>query len=270
MKRVRMIALLWVAVLVSAGFAGTLTREIHKTAGFKEGGLIRLKNVNGGIKTFGWEKDSVSVLAVIKVKAGDRKDAEEFMDRVTIDVRELGDVLSIEFDYPRNEESNDFFGWLFGRRITVSIDFEIHVPLKSDLELRDTNGGISVEEVEGKIYLGTTNGGINGTALKGSIEARSTNGGITIEMSTLDPESNNEIRTTNGGIKLTLPGDVQADLSASVVNGGIHTDFPVEVRGKLNNKSVDGRINGGGCQIDMHTVNGSISIYGASHEEKEW
>ena len=41
----------------------------------------------------------------------------------------------------------------------------------------------------------------------------------------------------------------------------VESEFPLEVQGKFNRKRIRGTINGGGVSIDLHTVNGGISIY---------
>ncbi len=69
------------------------------------------------------------------------------------------------------------------------------------------------------------------------------------------------IRIILQSIRLYLPSGIESDIEASTVNGRIKTDFPVKVRGKLGRKRIRGTINGGGGLIDLHTVNGSISIY---------
>ena len=242
-------------------FSGTLTREYNKTVPFREGGTIELKNTNGKAVIRSWNRDEVKIYAEIKVRCGDRREAEQFMERVEINVREQGDCLSITTDYPKKNFGN-IFGWLFGKSISVSIAFEIIVPARSNLDLDLVNGSLEVEDVEGESVLETTNGAIKARDLRGMIKAHSTNGSITASLLALDKDRAASLSTTNGAIKLTIPKYVEADLDAKVVNGRIHSDFDLDVKGRFNSRSVRGRINGGGTMIDLHSVNGSISIYG--------
>jgi hypothetical protein len=250
--------------LVSAGilFSGTLTRDFRKTISFREGGNISLENTNGRAVVKGWNRDEVKIYAEIKVKSGDRREAERFMEQVKITIRERGDMLYIKPEYPRRRGIDNVFGWLFGKSINISINFDIRIPYRSNLALDLVNGSVEVADVEGEAELESTNGGIKAWGLRGSVEAHTTNGSVSIAMDKLDNRGSNRIRTTNGGIKLTLPKYVEADLQASVTNGRIHTDFEVEVRGKITKRRIRAEINGGGPLLDLHTVNGSISIYG--------
>ena len=264
MKMIRVTWIVIVLFIVFSGllFGGKLTREFNKTVSFREGGTIDLKNTNGKTVVKAWNRDEVKIYAEIKVKSGDRRGAEEFMERVKIKIRERGDVLYIEPEYPRKKGLDNVFGWLFGKSINITIDFEIFVPARSDLSLDLTNGSLEVEDVEGEAELETTNGAINASGLRGSVQAHTTNGSVTVVLLELDDRNTTSIKTTNGGIKLTLPKYIEADMQASVVNGRIHTDFALEVSGKYNSRRIRGKINGGGALIDLHTVNGSISIYG--------
>ena len=67
-------------------------------------------------------------------------------------------------------------------------------------------------------------------------------------------------RTTNGGIEISLPGHVAADLKARTTNGSIETDLPVTIKGSFAKNRLSGSINGGGATIELQTTNGSIRI----------
>jgi hypothetical protein len=65
---------------------------------------------------------------------------------------------------------------------------------------------------------------------------------------------------TNGGIKLRLPSDAKANISASVTNGGISADgLAIEVT-ESSRRRLEGRLNGGGPQVRLEGTNGGISI----------
>jgi len=69
-----------------------------------------------------------------------------------------------------------------------------------------------------------------------------------------------EFSTVNGGIKLTLPSDLDADVDASTVNGSIDSDFPITVQGRMRPREFHGRIGKGGRKLELSTVNGSIEL----------
>jgi hypothetical protein len=250
------------------GYAGllmgsTISRDFEERLDFSAGGEVRVKNVNGVISVEPWDEDAVLVLAKIEVKARHREDAEAFMERVEIIVERRGDRLSVEPDYPHTGGGDGVWGWLFGggRKPRVKVDFLIRVPTLTHLALKSVNGPVRVRDIEGRAELGTTNGRIEAEGMRGSVDAHTTNGSLLVELEAFDRDEEMSLRTTNGGIKVYLPEGVEADIEASTVNGSISTDFSLDVRGKFIGKRVNGRINGGGGLIDLHTVNGSIRIY---------
>lgn len=240
--------------------AATVSKEFRKTFDFRPGGEIGVRNVNGNISVEPWNRESVEVYAEIEVKAGSHRDAEKFMEHVKIITEHRNGRLQVEVDYPRIKGGDGILDWVFRRKPQVKVEFWIRVPSRVDLELKSVNGGIEVSDVEGRAKFGTTNGRIDAEGMRGSVDAHSVNGGLRVELNEVDDAGEMSFHTTNGGIDLYLPRDVEADIEASTTNGSISTDFPLEIRGRFNKKRIRGRINGGSGLIDLHTVNGSIRI----------
>jgi DUF4097 and DUF4098 domain-containing protein YvlB len=69
------------------------------------------------------------------------------------------------------------------------------------------------------------------------------------------------LRTTNGGVTLTLPENAKADLSASCTNGGINVSAldALEIS-EQSRRRLEGRLNGGGTSIEVRTTNGGIRV----------
>ena len=266
MKNKRSTRWIFLFILGCAGIlrAGTITKEFKQSYPFRPEGSVSVKNVNGIVSVESWNEDSVEIYAEIEVKAGSRREAEAFIERVEILVDHRNGRLSVETDYPKARGGDNIWDWLFGqKKPRVKVDFWVKVPGKTDLRLKSVNGRIQVTDVEGRANLSTTNGGIQAENMRGSVDAHAVNGGIQVALTAFAPDEEMSLKTTNGAIELILPRDIQADLKASTTNGGISTDFPVEASGGFIGKKIRGRINGGGGLIDLHTVNGGIRI----HEE---
>jgi hypothetical protein len=248
-------------VFVSVGFVfgGTVSKEFRKQYPFEMNGTVGVHNVNGAVYVESWDEQSVEIYAEIEVKAGNRKEAEDFLEHVTIQVDQQKDRLFVEPDYPRSR-GGSFWDWLFGRKPQVSITFRVRVPYQTNTEIKSVNGRVEVSDISGHSELRTTNGGITADNMRGAVDGHTVNGTIRVMLTKASDNDRMSFRTTNGGIQLTLPEDIQADIDASTVNGGVSTDFPLEIRGKFNSKKISGRINGGGVSIDLHTVNGGIRI----------
>jgi len=243
---------------VSGVYAARKEKTVKKEVDFISGGAVSVKTVNGSIDVQSWNRKSVSVVADIRVKAKSMQRAEEMMSRVKINVDKNGDRLYITADYPKRH--NGLLDWVFGKSVSVSVSFDVNVPEKCDLRLRTTNGSIEAEDIVGDTQIESTNGAVQCSGLRGSVYGHTVNGGLRIHAVPENDSDEVELETVNGAIKLVLPADVRAYVDASTVNGGISSDFDIKVTGKFNNKRARGRINGGGSDIQISTVNGGISI----------
>jgi hypothetical protein len=75
------------------------------------------------------------------------------------------------------------------------------------------------------------------------------------------PEGGVKLDCTNGGIKVRLPRDAKATISARITNGGINTEnLPIDANGENNRRHFEGRMNGGGARLDVEGVNGGIRL----------
>ena len=108
----------------------------------------------------------------------------------------------------------------------------------------------AVSTVNGSVRVETT----------GFAEARTVNGSIDAVMGRADWSEEADFRTVNGGITLTFPGTLNAEVRAQTVNGDIESDWPVTVRGRFGPKRVTGTIGTGGRTLHLETVNGDIRL----------
>ena len=271
MKPVCILIAIFSFSLMPAGCdAGKYVEEevIERSVEFVPGGRLTIVNVNGDITIESWDRHEVKMKAEKRARAENEDEARLLLEKTTVQFDQTGNGIDIRTDAPKKQ----------GRNRNVSVAYTVTVPKTIDLEMKTVNGSVDVENVSGAVDAKTTNGRIGLTGIVGSIQARTTNGKIGL-LEALGPinakttngsikaevggsgEQQHEIRAaaTNGGIEVTLPKGLKANLKASTVNGKINTDFPVTVKGLIS-KSVDGAINGGGRLIQLKTVNGSIRL----------
>jgi DUF4097 and DUF4098 domain-containing protein YvlB len=151
-------------------------------------------------------------------------------------------------DYQMSTNDND-----------VTVRFTVKLPRGVRLDANIVNGDIRANGLTADAELNTVNGGIDVTT-SGIVQAQTVNGRITARIGRADWTGTLEFKTVNGGISLTAPADLSADLDASAVNGGIDSDFPVTVNGRIDRMHLRGRIGNGGRTLDLETVNGGIEI----------
>lgn len=199
---------------------------------------------NGGILVEAWDRNEVSLR--VKVQGWSRRgDPREIVQGVRI---ETGRVIAAEGPDTGSRE-----GW--------SASFRLMVPRSTDLDLRSTNGGIQVQGVHGTMEMETLNGGISLSEIGGDVRGQTTNGGLNVQLSGDRWEGEElALRTTNGGVTLTLPEGFQANLETGTVNGSFDTDFPITLRGRLRSNRISTQLNGGGPPIRVSTTNGGVRI----------
>ena len=122
-----------------------------------------------------------------------------------------------------------------------SATFEILVPRRSNLSLTAHNGGIAISDVNGRIEFSGLNGGVVLRRVGGRVHGSTTNGGLVVELdgSRWDGEELN-VKTTNGGVMMSVPENYSARLETGTVNGHVSTDFPVTVQGRITQRAFDG------------------------------
>ncbi len=208
--------------------------------------LLRVDGrANGGVRVEGHDGRDIRVRARVRAYAESEGEAREILDAVRIDD---GDVLRAEG--PRRLE----------RRTGWSVQWEILVPRRIDLEVTATNGGVAVSGVDGRMQLQTTNGGVQLADVAGDVRARTTNGGVTARLSGNRWDGAGlDVRATNGGVRLVLPAGYGATLEAGTVNGGLQVDFPMTVQGRIG-REVRAEIGGGGPPIRAYTTNGGVRV----------
>jgi hypothetical protein len=201
--------------------------------------------MNGGVSVIGESRRDVLVRAMVEAHARTEARAEE-----------LGAAIKLHTEDGRiYAEGPDTHG-----REWWSVSFEIHVPARSDLELKAHNGGIAVAGVTGALRMETLNGGIHLEAVNGDVVAETMNGGVHVDLTGDRWEGKGlDATTTNGGVHLRVPNGYSAHLETGTVNGGVDIDFPVMVRGKIGRR-VSTDLGRGGATIRVVTTNGGVAI----------
>jgi DUF4097 and DUF4098 domain-containing protein YvlB len=260
MKKVALLAAVFFLLAISAASAKTYSKTEIKTFDISPNGRVVIHNVNGSIKVESWDKDQVMLQATKTVRADDQEEADEYFDRLMIEIDNEKDYLEIRTHYP-HDDWNGFWNWLFhGGSRYGGVEYILKVPKGINLEAQTTNGNLDIASVIGGVKAGSTNGQVNMDNVGGDINGSTTNGNISAMLSKDVEFKGLKLTTTNGSIDISCPEDMNADVSAHTTNGSISTEFPVTMQGNFGNKSFEGKINKGGNRIYLHTTNGSIEI----------
>lgn len=210
------------------------------------GGTLNVDGMkNGGITVKGWERGEILVRYRLQTYAPTQAEADNLASQIRVTTTS-GQVRA------EGPEKNGEAHW--------DVGYEIFVPRQSNLALQTRNGGISLSDVRGQINFQAGNGGVSLKSLGGNVKGETVNGGLHVELtgSNWDGEGL-DVRTTNGGLSITVPDNYSAHLETGTVNGGLVVSPSIaEVTRKTKQLSLD--LGSGGTNLRIHTTNGGVSL----------
>ena len=218
------------------------------------GRTLEIRGVKGTILA---ERAQGGEIEVLADRHGRRDDPEE----VRLEVIEHDGGVTICAVYPgRRNRCAPGGGTNSVQNNDVQVDFTVRVPAGVRFEGYTVNGDVEALNLDGPADVQTVNGDARVETASGEAGARTVNGSITALVRGADGRGPLRFQTVNGGITVSLPNGLNADLEAETVNGGITTDFPVQVTGRLTRHRMNGQIGQGGRALRVATVNGAIRL----------
>lgn len=226
------------------------TDEWTHTYPLTAGGEIRIVNTNGRVEVEGVDGATVEVRAERIARGATDSAARELLPRIVIKEDVKPDRITLE--------TERMSGIMIGAGFEVR--YHVRAPKSAVVNVTNTNGQVALNALSGKVVAHTTNGAVKGTNLTGGVDGQSTNGSVSIDMASVGRERIS-LETTNGSVTLMLPEKAKATVSASVTNGGINVgsldNFEVTEKAR---RRLEGKMNGGGTEVELHTTNGSIRL----------
>lgn len=205
--------------------------------------------VDASLVARGWSMGGSSGVQVIEHQAG---------NRVEIEVK----VPSRHFDFGNH-----------------SLRLTVRVPRELTAEVRTGDGSIQLRGLHGPIHAVTGDGSLQADDLDGTLTAYSGDGSVrvhgrfdnlqvhtsdgSVELNVLPGsrlESGWRVQTGDGSVRVHVPRDLAADLEMHTGDGHIQLDLPITVSGRQDGHQVQGKLNGGGPTLLVHTGDGSISL----------
>lgn len=239
------------AMLATAQSTGDLTKEMHHTYPFEKTGRVSVENINGDLRITGWDRPEVKLDVIISA------DTQAQLDEVTVDIDAYKTRIYIETRYP-NRRGDDRSR---GKR-PARVDYTLMVPQSALIDgVKLINGSIYLKGVEGEISLSSVNGDIRAEGLINEGRISTVNGDMDLAWTRLNRTTPVDVHSVNGRIRLTIPSDANARISANTVHGSISNDLGLPVkRGRWVGNALAGRLGAGEGHIDLGNVNGSITV----------
>ena len=209
--------------------------------------------------------------------------------RIDYRVTQDGDTIRVE---ARQKKKASLFGF---HGMNASVEITVTVPRNTNVELDSSNGRIELTEVENSGTLESSNGSISMKSVKGDFEAttrnsaielhnaecsatlRTSNGRISMEdvkgsfeaqtqngaisfSGVFIPGSDNQMKTSNGGVHIKLQGTPSLKIDAANSNGSITNGLPDMAASIEEKNHLVGTIGDGEARLVIQTSNGSVSI----------
>ena len=226
------------------------------------GRVVEIKGVNGGVEAEPSTSGEVEVTAEKSARRGDA-------GSVRVEVVEHAEGVTICAVYPSKDAGKPNVcapgggGRMNVQNNDTQVEFKVRVPAGVRFTGRTVNGDVTAEGLGADVEATTVNGSIK-VSTTGLARANTVNGSINASMGNAEWPDELVIHTVNGGIDLSFPASLSTTVEAETVNGDIQTDFPMTVTGRFSRRHLTGTIGGGGRELNLKTVNGSVQIRRAS------
>lgn len=262
-RTISRISLLAAGAALAAASPAAAQEDWHWEGGLARGSEVEIKGVNGNVTAAPAPGDRVIVDATKDSKR--RGDPSE----VTIEVIEHAGGVTICAVYPTpagkapNECRPGEGGRMSVQDNDTFVNFRLQVPAGVALRAKTVNGNVAATGLRSDVRATTVNGNVE-VSTSGSAEANTVNGSIEASLGRVG-SGDLEFHTVNGGIEVGLPEGAGVSVRAETVNGDFDTDFPLTIEGNVSTrrwgpKKIQGTIGGGGPQLELKTVNGSIRL----------
>ena len=230
--------------------------EFHWTGRIAPGATLEIKGINGRITAVASSGREIELHAL---KRGRRHDPK----LVEIEFVEHDGGLTICAVYPssddrKNECKPGKTGRMNVRNSDVNVEFTVKMPAGVSFVARTVNGSVHADGLGGDVAGYTVNGSVDLEA-QGHAQAETVNGSIRATLGKVDWKDPVAFRTVNGSVRVSLPASANASVRVETVNGGIVNELAMSGVTKTR-RSLSGTIGSGGRELQIKTVNGSVTL----------
>jgi DUF4097 and DUF4098 domain-containing protein YvlB len=213
---------------------------------------------SGDVKVTYWDKDEV----YIKVFGN-----ENAMEKMNFTMEAKDEMVKVT-----GKKKSSISSWFSN----VSVEIEIKVPAKFNLDISTAGGDIKCGGITGKAELSTSGGDIWADKFSGLMIASTSGGNIflfcsdaNIEAETsggdikLEYEGDNkgiDLSTSGGDIEVKVPKEINASMELSTSGGDVSCSLNMSNVKKISGSRLIGDLNGGGEKLLAHTSGGDISV----------
>lgn len=152
-------------LISSTIYADEVTKEFHKeyTAGAK---TLDINNKYGDVVIESWNKDQIVIDVKVTVEMSNREKAQSYMDKIDVQFSEDANVIAAKTVL---QDNFNFSGWGDSRRFRI--DYNIKMPVGTDLILANKYGNTDIDELHGLMDLNIKYGNLTaGKLTRGNVK----------------------------------------------------------------------------------------------------
>jgi hypothetical protein len=241
------------------------TRTFQKTVPLASGQRLEVENKFGDVLVRTQPKGEVSINATIKASADDAAEAKSVAEKIVIDVRQSGAVLTVRTEYPQEHTL---------RNLSFSVSYDIVMPEAAPLTVHNSFGGVVVTDLKANAAITNSHGKLVFKDGRGTHRLENSFGPIEVERNSGDVsvvDSNASVRAADitGSLDLrnrfgaVLVRKVSSTVTIGNANGSVEL---TEAGGNANVTNSFGAITVRGAKAGLivHNANGGVDVSGVT------
>jgi len=178
---------------------------------------------------------------------------------VGLAVKVSGKSIFVQGASKRAEEGT--YTFLVPENVNMKIDYSSPFGYES----------VKVNSFSGEFEAKTLNEDIELNKVTGPINIHTINGNIVADFVSLSQKAPTALTSINGDVEVKVPASSKATIDFGTMHGEVYTDCDIEMEKKNNTKGDEwvmiggqsnntGKLNGGGVELKLSTINGSIYL----------
>ncbi len=230
----------------------TVQRTFEDEFPVKDHIAVNVEAINGDVVVAGQgDAKRVMVTAHLFVSSDSQDDAELHLDDLGILVTDGTNEILIQTVQPEN---------ITGRKYLV--EYDIIVPKSFEVVTSQTNGTISIYDIQNSVEVSNKNGDVLLSGIVGGVTADVENG--VIEATVFLPLNEMiDLSVNNGDLDLSISTSTSAEFSATVEGNGEIIVSDLDITDSIStSNSLTGTLGNGEGSIVLSTINGNIGVIG--------
>jgi hypothetical protein len=248
--------------------ARTTTR--HEVRRFAYGGTLTVVGApEGSVMIEGWSRNEIDIRAEIQLRADTETDLALLAAVNTFVLDEDTNHLRILTTGTHDKAFMRTVAQKFPKALLGlpwKVDYRIHVPVSTDLEINSGRGPLSLTGVEGNIRISATESEANLSVSGGTLSAMIAIGRVKLSIPTRSWRGNGaEVRLAAGELTVELPSGFNGDIDADILRSGrLDNGYGAlearQTRGVPGSNQLKVRAGAGGASFQFTVGDGIIYI----------